>query len=228
MLGRFSNGMVVKIPAAFQDSHQKAVEMDNVRVDIQFFDKSHRELLNILNETPMKQVGTGKYLYEFTIPPHAQPGNYVVHIQAKHPGSISNVTEATETFEVIENSAITSNAIKEDLPPTPSPAAEKPAEDHIPESFDIKNFKIDQPKRSNGRIEVEDVVVDVFNKPLAGVHVNVFEKNTFMPKSPNNVKISSAITDDNGVWKMTLSPGEYVFTYKGLGLKEMREFRKVI
>jgi hypothetical protein len=49
-----------------------------------------------------------------------------------------------------------------------------------------------------------------------------------MPKSPNNTKIASAITDENGVWKMTLVPGEYVFTYKGLGLKEMREFRKVI
>jgi hypothetical protein len=224
MLGRFSQGMVVKIPAAFQDSNQRPVEMENVRVDIQFFDKDHRELLYILKETPMNQVGPGRYLYEFTIPPIANPGNYVVHIQAKYPGSISNITEATETFEVIENTAITSNAIKEDLPkPTP-----QPAEDHIPESFDIKNFKIDQPKKFNGRIEVEDVVVDVFNKPLSGVHINVFEKNTFMPKSPNNVKISSAITDDNGVWKMTLAPGDYVFTYKGLGMKEMREFRKVI
>lgn len=227
MLGRFSNGMVVKIPAAFQDSNQRPVEMDNVRVDIQFFDKDHRELMNILPETAMNQTGPGRYLYEFTIPPHAAVGNYVVHIQAKHPGSISNISEATETFEIIENSVITSNAIREDLPPTPTPATPK-TEDHIPEGFDVKSFKIDQPKKYGGRLEVEDVVVDVFNKPLSGVHINVFDKNGFMPKSPNNVKISSAITDDNGVWKMVLAPGDYVFTYKGLGMKEMREFRKVI
>lgn len=226
MLGKYSNGMMVRIPATFQDSNQRPVEMDNVNVRIQFYDNSHRDLKNILEETPMKHLGIGRYAYEFQVPPTALPGNYIVHIQAKYPGSISNVTEATDTFEVIESRATVLNQVKTEQP---TQSVTEAAIDNPKPDFDINTFKIDQVKRTNqySRIEIEDIVVDVFNNPVKGVHVNVFEKAGFSPKSPNNLKIASTITDETGTWKMVVSPGEYVFTYKGLGLKEMREFRKV-
>jgi len=224
MLGRFSKGMVVKIPAAFQDSQQRPVEMDNVNVKIQFFDNDHREFKHMLPETAMKYIGPGRYLHEFTVPPHAKNGNYIVHIQAKHPGSISNVSEATDTFEVIDNTTAIENRVpvQEAVEESTDSQPEKPA-------FDINTFKIDKVKsiNQNSKLDVEDVVVDIFNNPVKGVHVNVFEKAGFMPKSPNNVKVGSSVTDDTGAWKIRLSPGEYVFTYKGLGMKENREFRKV-
>lgn len=213
MLGRYSNGMTINIPAQFRDSNKNPVAMENVNVGIQFFDKGHRNLKQILDDTPMKSIGDGKYVYEFTIPPYAESGNYIVHIHAKHPGSISNVSEATDTFEVIEENK-----------PVVTAEVEK-----TKSNFDINTFKIDQVKQVNPyeRIDVEDIVVDVFNKPIKGVHINVFEKNGFMPKNPNNVKINSTVSDENGSWKMRMSPGEYVFTFKSLGHREIREFRKV-
>lgn len=223
MLGRFSNGMTVKIPATFQDGNKNLVEMDNVNVGIQFFDNDHREFKQILAETPMQILSTGKYVYEFRVPDFASPGNYIVNIKGKYPGSISNISEAADTFQVIENRSVIVK--KEDTVQTPQP---QPEEYKKPD-FDINTFKIDQVKNinQNTRVDIEDTVVDVFNNPVKGVHVNIFQKNGFVPKSPNNVKISSTVTDEAGTWRMKVSPGEYVFTYKGIGMREMREFRKV-
>lgn len=240
MLGRFSKGMVVKIPATFRNSSKEPVEMDNVNVDIQFYDNAHRKMIYILKETNMPMVSQGMYLYEFKVPPHAEPGNYIVSIKAKHPGSISNIVEASDTFEVSDAKpvpqkqegleSISASFDENDRliasEPEPSPVAEtQPKSD-----FDINTFKIDQVKKrlSKEKLDVEDMVVDVYNLPIKGVHVNVFDKQGFMPKSPNNVKVASTISDENGVWKIKLSPGEYVFTYKGIGVREMREFRKVL
>lgn len=238
MLGRYTKGMVVKIPATFRNSNKEPVEMDNVNVDVQFYDQAHRKMIYMLKETPMPQISTGVYLYEFTIPPHAIPGNYIVNIRAKHPGSISNIVEAADTFEVSDGAVIVSKkqepleSIQASFDHNDNPiTTPEPVENVKPkDDFDINTFKIDQVKRrlSQDKQEVEDMVVNVFNLPVKGVHVNVFEKQGFMPKSPNNIKIASTITDENGVWRFKLSPGDYVFTYKGIDLKELREFRKVI
>lgn len=235
MLGKFSKGMVVKIPATFRSSNQEPVDMENVNVGIQFFDQAHRKMLYILQETKMRMVDRGMYVYEFQVPPHAEPGNYIVSIKAKHPGSISNIVEASDTFEVLENQTIVASTKPEEglmsidatFDHNDNPVA--PAEPKPQPEFDINTFKIDQVKKrlSKDKLDVEDMVVDVYNLPIKGVHVNVFEKQGFMPKSPNNVKVGSTVSDENGVWKMQLSPGEYVFTYKGIGVRELREFRKV-
>ncbi len=220
MLGRYGKGMKVNIPAIFQDVNKNPVEMDNVSVNIQFFDNAHRDFQKILPETSMNKNAIGHYNYEFTVPPFAKNGNYIVHIQAKYPGSISNIAEATETFEVIDdNETIISNKVTE-----PEPQQEKTGSD-----FDINTFKFGQVKgkASLVKMDVSDVVVDVFNNPIKGVHVNVYDKAGFSPKSPNNIKIASTITDENGVWQLKLDQGDYVFSYRGLNLREMREFRKV-
>lgn len=217
--------MVVKIPASFRDSNQQPVDMENVHVGIQFFDKDHRKLEIILQDTVMSSVTRGTYLYEYKIPPHAQPGNYVVHIKAKHAGSISNVYDASDTFEVVD-SIETVASMESDAPPAPVPTVQ---EEVKKPDFDISTFKIDQVKRNNQftKLDVEDSVVDPYNNPVKGVHVNVFLKQGFMPKSPNNVKVASTITDENGTWRISLSPGDYVFSYKGIAFREIREFRKV-
>lgn len=229
MLGTFSNGMVVKIPTTFRASNQEPVDMENVIVCIQRWDQAHRKMDYILKDTEMPMISRGMYLYDFKIPPHAEPGDYTVSIKAKHPGSISNVVEAFDTFKITATNNQT-QAPKEDLDIQASIDAPQIEPDSPqPSDFDIKTFKIDQVKSrlSHQKLEVEDMVVDVYNMPIKGVHVNVFEKNGFMPKSPNNVKVASTISDENGVWKINISPGDYVFTYKGIGVREMREFRKV-
>jgi hypothetical protein len=229
MLGTYSTGMVVQIPATFRDGNQRPVEMENVIVGIQKFDQAHRRFEYILKDTNMLMSDKGMYLYEFTIPHHAEPGDYIVSIRAKHAGSISNVYEASDTFKVTD-AAPQPQKPKVDMNITASIDAPKmEPEVEQPSDFDIKTFKIDQVKNrlSHTKIDVEDVIVDVYNLPIKGVHVNVFEKHGFMPKSPNNVKVGSTISDENGIWKMSLPAGEYVFTYKGIGVKEMREFRKV-
>ncbi len=239
MLGKFSNGMVVRIPATFRKSNQEPADMENVNVGIQFFDKTHRKMIYLLQDTKMQMIDKGMYIYDFKVPPHAEPGNYVVSIRAKSPESISNVIEASDTFEVTDKQDIVAKITSEDEGLMPVNASfdhnDNPIAPELEEQpkarqdFDINTFKIDQVKKrlSKEKLDVEDMVVDVFNLPIKGVHINVFEKQGFMPKSPNNVKVAGTISDENGVWKMQLSPGEYVFTYKGIGIREMREFRKV-
>jgi len=231
--GKFTIGMVVEIPATFRDSNQQPVEVNDVVVDIQHFDKNHRQIIHILPEAKMNLVAKGMYLYRFKVPPNAEPGNYVVNVKAKHGGSISKIIETSDTFEVVESYA---EAKPQDEPPvmvdvSASMEQEKSKQEYVDpaKDFDFKTFKIDQINKQvrSNKVDIEDLVVDVYNLPVKGVHVNVYEKAGFMPKSPNNVKVGSTITDDNGVWKMQLAPGDYVFTYKGINKKENREFRKV-
>ena len=224
--GKYSAGMVVEIPATFFNSNNQPVEVENVVVDIQHFDNAHRKVIHLLGETAMPSVSKGMYLYRYQIPPQVDLGTYVVNIKAKY--GASQVIEKSDTFDVIDG--VTDIRRPENGDISMSMDNKKVEETYDPmKGFDIKTFRIDQVQQQvkQNKVEIEDLVVDVYNLPVQGVHVNVYEKTGFMPKSPNNVKVGSAITDEKGVWRMTIAPGDYVFTYKGINKKENREFRKV-
>ena len=224
MLGRFSKGMTVNIPVTFQ-SNGSPIEMDNVTVKIEHFDQSSRKLEVMLEESHMEKLGPGQYRRVYTVPPHAKPGNYIAHIQYKELGAISEVKDHTEMFQVDEDSVAPENAVKDNVESRQPPSVDDAEK---VDDFDINTFKLDNPSRKPGeRVVVEDVCVDMFNKPIHGVHVNVFAKDGFIPKSPNNLKVGSAVTNKRGEWKMSLERGEYVFQYKGIALRENREFRKI-
>jgi len=239
MLGKFVKGMSVKIPAKFQDQNKNAVEMENAIVGIEFFDKSHNEVLHILKDTKMQKVAAGIYAYEFSVPPNANPGNYIIRIRAKQPGNRSDIIEATDFFEVVEELPMTVMAsVSGDLNQSEAPTQ---AQNNQQEDEDLlfereKSALVDQMRKSKegklnnrgNRIYVDDIIVDHLNEPIPGVHVNVFEKASFAPKSPNNTLVASDISGSDGRWKMTLPAGEYVFVYKGMGKRENREFRKIM
>lgn len=219
MLGSYSRGMTVKVPAKFQDSNKQPVEVDNVVLGIEYFDKDTNKVLSILRETAMNHRGSGDYIYEYQVPPNAEPGNYIVRIKAKHAGSKSNLIEATDYFEVSHN-MILQPTIKIGEPETS--ISEEPEEVRLPAS---KQTLVQSDGKR--RVLVEDHIFDAYAHPIPGAHVNVFDKNSFVPKSPNNIKIASALTDNDGRWNLTLLPGDYVFTFLAPNTRESREFRKI-
>jgi len=246
MLGTYSHGMQIKIPARFQDQNKNPVAMENVVVRIEHFNEAHREMQTILDDQPMNEVVTGQYLYMFQVPPHAGHGNYLVRIKAKMIGNRSDIQEATDYFLVRDDAGLTGTYVdkqersQEDygmLEPVKNtnsqPIDPTLSEDEIFNSE--KRALVEQVNQMNKEARtvhstrnfVEDIVVSVENKPLAGIHVNVYDKPTFVPRGQNNTLVASAITGEDGRWKMALPTGEFVFVYKGIGLRENREFRKV-
>lgn len=214
MLGRYSRGMKVKIPAVFQDAGKNPVDVDNVICTIEHFSSEDNKIIQLLPETPMGKVKDGFYMYEYVIPPNSEHGNYIVRIKAKQPGSKSIVLEATDFFEIGDSMVLQPGNQPQSnpdqvYPPAPTTPYRQPAPVH------------------GERVDAEDTVTDQYGQPLPGVHVNIFEKNTFQPQSTNNVKIGSAITDMTGKWTVSLLPGDYVFTYKHPDRRATHEFRKV-
>jgi hypothetical protein len=218
MLGKYTKGMNVKIPARFQDNNKNFVDVDNVVVTIEYFDRDRNEVIRVVEGSPMNKVSMGNYFYDFCVPPHVSFGNYVAKISAKQAGSKSIVLEGFTNFEVVPE------IIKEAMVEAQEQELKKPAADDrfalIPKS------QIAAPNPFS-KTEIEDVVVDVYNNPVPGVHVHAYIKKDFTPKSIDNVKVGSAMTDKNGTWKMQILPGEYIFVYKGITFKELREIRRI-
>ncbi len=216
MLGNFSRGMKVKIPARFQDGNKIPVPVDNVVIRIEHFDSINRRIIHDLIEQPMKQLSPSDYLYEYEIPVNSDLSTFTIYITAKVPNSKQKVFEAVEQFNVISPETIEE----------PQPIKIKQVE---MENYSLNNFNPNQvniPSVQN-TISLKDFVVDVENKPIKGVHINVFSKSEYIPKDPNNVKFASIMTDDNGEWEVELPHGEYVFVYKGINYKEYREIRRI-
>lgn len=219
MLGSFVRGMQIKIPARFQNNDGKPVVVENVVVRIEHFDPEEKKVVHDLPETPMTQLSQSDYVYNYTIPQALKEGTYLVHISAKVPQSGNKVFEALEQFNITTSQ----------LQPINPDVIEKPRITSVSEvdsSFDNTN-NYNSNNNNNSEKIMEDIVVDVENNPVKGVHVNVFVRKDFIPNDINNMKVSSAMTDEQGKWTMTLPLGEYVFVYKGIGFKETRELRKV-
>lgn len=227
MLGKFSRGMTVKIPARFQDASKRAVDVENVVVGIEYFDKNENKVISLVNETAMNKISDGDYIFEYQIPPNLDPGNYIVRIKAKQLGSKSNILEATDFFEI-------SPAIKLD-PKTiiqrvvqGEPSDSQPDDPRLPDPEALKrvanqNFL----NGGSGQRLVEDVVFDAYGVALAGVLVDVFDRKTFVPRSPNNIKIAATVTGEDGKWQVRVNPGDYAFVFKGPRTRGAVEFRKV-
>jgi len=214
MLGKFSRGMKVAIPAKFQDANKQPVSVENVVVGIEFFDKHTNRILNILNETQMNCRGDGDYIYEYSVPPNAEEGNYIVRIKAKHLGSKSNLIEATDYFEISHNMVLQPILVEKETP-----------QEQVVQLPEVKRAPVSNDGKR--RVLIEDHVFDAYGSVVVGAHINVYEKNSFIPKSPSNVKVASALTNTDGRWSLTLLPGDYVFTFIAPNTKEVREFRKI-
>ncbi len=140
----------------------------------------------------------------------------LVHISAKIPQS-NKVFEAFEDFKVISSNIVAKEIENE--------SSFNEIEDYIPPKI---NNSYDYKKQYNEeKTYVTDIVVDIENKPLKGAHINAYVKNDFIPNDNRNVKVGSTITNDNGEWRLELSKGEYVIEFKAIGMKVVREFRKV-
>lgn len=224
MLGNFSRGMTIKIPARFQ-ADGKPVSADNVVVRIEHYDETERNVVHDLNDTPMKQISPSDYIYEYEVPQALKEGTYLVHISAKIPQNNNRVFEAVEQFNIVSSQlSPQSNSTGQD---TERVASVEELEPRTPPTINNSNdFYNNQYMNSDEKL-LEDIIVDVENNPIKGVHVNVFVKHDFRPNDPNNVKVGSAISDEEGKWRLKLPVGEYAFVYKGIGFKEYREFRKV-
>lgn len=223
MLGTFTKGMTVKIPANFK-SNGIPVPVENVTVRIEHYDDAEHQVIHDLSTTLMKQVSSSDYLYEYEIPTSMKTGSYFVRIAAKVPKNGNKLFEAFEQFDVVASKIqIHDDSALDDRIANAEEIQREPVKINGSTDFYQENNFI----TSSQEKVVEDVVVDVENKPIKGVHVNVYPKREFSPKDPNNVKVASTMTDDDGKWRLALAPGEYAFSYKGIGYKEYREFRKV-
>jgi acetylornithine deacetylase/succinyl-diaminopimelate desuccinylase-like protein len=222
MLGKYSRGMLVRIPARFQDSAKKAVDVENVVVGIEHFDNNANKMIHLISETAMSKVGDGEYSYEYTVPPNLNAGNYIVRIKAKQPGSKSNIIEATDFFEITDSLSLTPTA-------TISNTHVEPPHPSAPDPELVQ--RLQEANRANAggkRLVVEDHVFDGnTGQPVIGTLVNVYEKASFNPKSKMNVKITSGITGSDGRWSVYLLPGDYIFSFVAPRMAEVREFRKV-
>ena len=226
MLGRFTRGMKVSIPARFQDNLGNVLQMDNVVVGIEHFNKSTNTVDHVLQESPMSFLDGKGYVYEYRVPPNATDGNYIIRVKAKEPGSKSKVFEATDHFEVNDD-AMTLEPVRKESKATAEPeviSSDIPTQAEVDAMQQATNT-YEQPDTSGGY--VEDVCVDHDNLPLAGVHINVYSKQGFTVNSTMNTKIASAMSDQEGKWRALIPPGDYVFTYKAINKREVREFRKV-
>jgi len=219
--------MTIKIPARFQSNDGKPVPVQNVVVRIEHWDNEQKSVVHDLPERAMNQISPSDYLYEYEIPQALREGTYLVHISAKVPQNGNKVFEALEQFNIVASDL---KAKSNYTPLNPNIGEE-------PETVRPSQEVVDKPKINNsndyfnsqsfGEKIVEDFVVDIENKPVKGAHVNVYVKKDFIPNDSQNMKVASAMTDSEGKWSMRLSEGEYVFIYKGIGMKENREFRKV-
>ncbi len=207
MMGTYSRGMSVRIPAIFRDSSNNYVDVDNVVLSIEHIDNKQNKLVSDLPEIQMAKFGVGQYFYEYKIPTYLEPGNYVVKIAYKPINGKSLIDSAKDHFVVTEEIA---HSIL-----NPSPSNPNPQQRPIQESFGHMSY------------EVGDIVTDREGKPVANVHVNIYEKKDFAPKSLDNIKVGAAITGADGKWATRLNRGEYVFVYNAVGMRENREFRKV-
>lgn len=217
MLGNYTKGMVVKIQARFR-SGDKLLPVENAVVRIEHYDDALKQVVHDLPETAMKQLSPSDYEYDFTIPANMKNGMYSVNMATKIPQNGYKVFEAWEQFSVISSDVI--DTAKDETIVT----ANEIAPPKINNSYEYYNNQ--QP--DNVTRVLEDVVVDIENEPIKGVHVNVYLKNDFMPNDQNNVKMASTMTDKGGRWSVNLPIGEYVVVFKGIGFKENREFRKVL
>jgi hypothetical protein len=202
-LGKFSVGNQVRIPIIFQSTNGPA-DVEKVKISIENYNKVTNKLERVLEETDMQKVSCGNYFYDYIIPAKSVNGTYIAKITAKQIGAISSLLEGFTTFEVTGSI------------------------DNIPQQV----IKINEESKFNApnpyqRIEIVDTVVDVYNEPIQGVHISAYEKKGFEAKSPMNVKVGSAMTDSKGEWKMLIQPGEYIFEYKGIGCRLLREIRKI-
>ncbi len=217
MLGEYTRGMTVKISIGFRTNGQP-IPVENVVVRIEHYDNEEGKFVNDLNETPMKQINASDYLYNYEIPQALKEGNYLVHMTAKVPQQGGKIFEGLENFSIVSPETLQ----KTSSPLTPDIAAPKITVASEVNSH-INNLYSDLPSEKL----IEDIVVDVENKPIGGVHVNVFMKKDFIPNDQSNIKVTSTMTSPDGRWSVKIPHGEYVFTYRGIGLKEVREFRKV-
>ncbi len=215
MLGNYTRGMVVKIQARFR-SGEKLIPVENAVVRIEHYEESIKQVVHDLPETQMKQLSPSDYEYDFIIPQNMKLGMYSVNMATKIPQNGNKVFEAWEQFSVIA-SEVTPIENKEETKVT----ANEIAPPKINNSYDYY-----QP--DNGNKILEDLVVDIENEPIKGVHINVYVKADFIPNDQGNVKIASTMTDNRGVWRVNVPIGEYVVVFKGIGFKENREFRKVV
>lgn len=204
MMGTFSRGMVLKVPAIFRDNNNNYVEVDNVVLSIEHIDNQLNKVVNDLPELQMAKFGVGQYFYEYKIPTYATPGNYIVKIAYKPINGRSLIESAKDSFIVTEevaHSIINPTSSQSNVP--------------IQESFGHMSY------------EIGDLVTDREGKPVAGVHVNIYERKDFMPKSLDNIKVGAAISGPDGKWSTRLNRGEYIFVYNSVGMREQREIRKV-
>jgi hypothetical protein len=156
----------------------------------------------------MAKFGVGQYFYEYKIPVYATPGNYVVKIAYKPINGKSLIESAKDHFIVTEEIA---HSIVNPDPNNPITSTKTP----IQESFGHMSY------------EIGDLVTDREGNPIPNVHVNIFEKKDYTPKSTDNMKVGAAITGQDGKWTTRLPRGEYVFVYNAVGKRENREYRKV-
>ncbi len=218
MLGSFSRGMKVLVPARFQDGSKKPVPVENVVIKIEHFNHNDRRVIQDLIEQPMRQLSPSDYMYEYEIPTNAELNTYTVYITAKIPNSKQKVFEAVEQFNVIEPEKVEERepikVIQDDI--------SVGFDNYVPPKINTTNLT-----QSVNNIIVKDIVVDVENKPIKGVHINVYTKADYIPKDVNNIKLASTMSDENGEWQVELPKGDYVFVYKGIGFREYREIRRV-
>ena len=208
MMGTFSRGMSVRIPAIFRDGNNNYVEVDNVVLSIEHIDNQQNKVIHDLPEMQMAKFGTGQYFYEYKIPTYNNPGNYIVKIAYKPVNGKSLIESAKDHFVVTEEIAHSINN------PTPG-EKQQFSTAPVQESFGHMSY------------EVGDLVTDREGKPIPGVHVNIYERKDFIPRSPSNIKVGAAITGQDGKWTTRIPRGQYVFVYNAVGMRENREPRNV-
>jgi len=224
MLGTYTRGMTIKIPARFMGDG-KPVTVENVVVRIEHWDNYENRVMHDLPSTPMRQISPSDYIYEYEVPQALKEGSYIVHISAKVPQNGGKVFEAIEQFDIVHSGVAPISTESSPAMENMASVEELRLPPKINNSIDYFSNNVDY---SNGQDKlIEDIVVDIENKPIKGIHVNAFMKRDFRPNSQDNVKVGSSLTDEEGRWKMKLPVGEYAFSYKGIGFKEYREFRKV-
>jgi hypothetical protein len=217
MLGNFKKGQKIKIPAKYKNNNGELVKMKYVKIRIEHFDQLTRNVIVDVAEIDMKKYSDGLYLYEFEIPINSKLGMYYIYIKAR-PETTNNDIDTIEQFIVIE----------EDIPELNELVNNKQDDIEKPRfSYTETPQPMIQQDNYSGQKIIEDIVVNHLNNPVKGVHVNAYSKNDFVPNSQNNIKLGTAMTDEQGKWKMQLLSGEYVLVFKAIGFKEYREFRRI-
>jgi len=215
MLGNYTRGMIVKIPAKFQDNNKNPVSVDNVVLRIEHYDNVANSVIQDLPECSMPRMNESDYLYEYEIPQNIKDGSYFIYISAKIPGNKNRVFEAVEQFNIVSD---ITKEVKE------LPEENKESEEYRePPVLSKSNL---EPTQS-GIANVEDIVVNEKNEPVSKVLIDFYLKANFNPISKENIKVGGTITDSRGKWHLTIPHGEYVIVYKAIGYKENREFRKI-